>query len=60
MYITDMETNIIMEDLVGGKRRGDSNESQFELLKKREVSQEGKKNKLILVEAEPRPARTNE
>lgn len=35
---TDMGTDIVMEDLVGEKRRGNSKEDQSELLKKRKVS----------------------
>ena len=52
---TEMETNVDMEDIVGEKRRGDGKDDQFELLKKRKVSQVGRKNKLILVEASSQP-----
>ena len=47
---TEMGTDVDMED-IGEKRRGDSKDDQSELLKKRKVSQGGKKNKLILAEA---------
>ena len=50
-----MGTDVDMEDIVGEKRRGDSKDDQSELLKKRKVSQGGKKNKLILVEAGSQP-----
>ena len=52
---TEMGTNVDMEDIVGEKRRGDSKDDQSELLKKRKVSQGGKKNKLILAEAGSQP-----
>ena len=51
---TEMGTDVDMED-IGEKRRGDSKDDQSELLKKRKVSQGGKKNKLILVEAGSQP-----
>ena len=35
---TEMGTNVDMEDIVGEKRRGDSKDGQFELLKKKKVS----------------------
>ena len=44
-----------MEDIVGDKRRGDGKDDQSELLKKRKVSQVGRKNKLILAEAGSQP-----
>ena len=52
---TEMGTDVDMEDIVGEKRRGDSKDDQSELLKKRKVSQGGKKNKLILAEAGSQP-----
>ena len=51
---TEMGTDVDMED-IGEKRRGDSKDDQSELLKKRKVSQGGKKNKLILAEAGSQP-----
>ena len=52
---TGTGTDVVMEDIVGEKRRGDGKDDQFELLKKRKVSQVGRKNKLILVEASSQP-----
>ena len=52
---TEMGTDVDMEDIVGEKRRGDSKDDQSELLKKKKVSQVGRKNKLILVEASSQP-----
>ena len=51
---TEMGTDVDMED-IGEKRRGDSKDDQSELLKKRKVSQVGRKNKLILAEAGSQP-----
>ncbi|KAK9999213.1 hypothetical protein SO802_018816 [Lithocarpus litseifolius] len=42
---TEMGTDVVMEDIVGEKRRGESKDDQSELLKKRKVSQVGKKDK---------------
>ena len=52
---TETGTDVVMEDIVGDKRRGDGKDEQSELLKKRKVSQVGRKNKLILVEASSQP-----
>jgi len=51
----EMGTDVDMEDFVVGKRRGDTKDDQSELVKKRKVSQGGKKNKLILAEAGSQP-----
>ena len=52
---TGTGTYVVMEDIVGEKRKGDGKDDQSELLKKRKVSQVGRKNKLILVEASSQP-----
>ena len=52
---TETGTDVVMEDIVGEKMRGDGKDDQSELLKKRKVSQAGKKNKLILAEAGSQP-----
>ena len=52
---TEVGIDVVMEDIVGEKRRGDGKDDQSELLKKRKVSQVGKKNKSILAEAGSQP-----
>ena len=52
---TETGTDVVMEDIVGEKMRGDGKDDQSELLKKRKVSQVGRKNKLILAEAGSQP-----
>ena len=52
---TETRTDVVTEDIVGEKMRGDGKDNQSELLKKRKVSQAGKKNKLILAEAGSQP-----